>query len=480
MGQSSVPRQNAGSSKNPQNRHGRRSGRRHRDRYALDSGERPTTPDALRNCGPEVAVPGVLLAKDAGGPDHMVTVGVAFDGCFSDDEFLRHTGDSELLDSHWASRDPFVSPAPLLPSELPPEVSFEENLNQNEKAAVSPEHQLRKELSEFTGAVRSEIRTAVTELSAAQSSASRSQGEVLRTLTEAIVASSGSSPLQRHDVESLLFSLETRLKEDFRQTLLENLKSLPRTDATGPVSASPESGESTSHKTSTAERNRPVIRSASLPDRTWDEIRRDLMNGSDQPAGSPNGPEKTGDTSRSATTARTVSASADRVRSGEETSVTSPAAECEELEGIPEFTMAVDLNSLSESQLREALQNRESLISSLISRLRRKTSGSGECLTIEQLRMLGSELPAELSARVTRTLQQVDEQLRLGELELSLERARVARLASQLDLSRLQVERNARQVGLTLNPDGSIATSNNPAGRNTGSRRWLGKLGFGE
>lgn len=476
MGQSSVPPQNAGSSKNPHNRHGRRSGRRHRDRYALDSGERPAAPSALKNCGPEITVAGVSRASDAGGPDHMVAVGIAFDGCFSDDEFLRNPGGSDLLDSHWASRDPFVAPAPSLPSELPSAATFEEIQNHREHSTVSSGQQLRKELSDFTGAVRSEIRDAVTELSAAQSAASRSQGDVLRTLTEAIVASSGSSSLHRDDLESLLFSLETRLKESFRQTLLENLNSLQPAVANDPTSASLNSGETTSRKGSTAEQNRP----ASLPDRTWDEIRRELMSGSDQPAQNPEGPGERADQPRNATTARTVSTSADGLRSIEATRDAPPDTECEELEGIPEFTMAVDLNSLTEPQLREALQNREALISSLISRLRRKTSGSGECLTIEQLRILGTELPAELSARVTRTLQQVDEQLRLGELELSLERARVARLASQLDLSRLQVERNARQVGLTLNPDGSIAASNNPAGRNTGSRRWLGKLGFGE
>ncbi len=45
----------------------------------------------------------------------------------------------------------------------------------------------------------------------------------------------------------------------------------------------------------------------------------------------------------------------------------------------------------------------------------------------------------------------MDEQLRLGELELSLERARIARQLTQLEQTRQVIERNARQLGFTVN-----------------------------
>ena len=69
----------------------------------------------------------------------------------------------------------------------------------------------------------------------------------------------------------------------------------------------------------------------------------------------------------------------------------------------------------------------------------------------------------------------------MGELELSLERARIARQVNQLEHSRMLIERNARQLGLLLNPDGSLTNPGVQSGRTkSGSRRWLGKLGFGQ
>ena len=93
--------------------------------------------------------------------------------------------------------------------------------------------------------------------------------------------------------------------------------------------------------------------------------------------------------------------------------------------------------------------------------------------------MMG-QMPEEFSSRVNHTLQRMDEQIRLGELELSLERARISRQASQLESLKHHIERNARQLGWTINPDGSIAAETGSTPKGTGSRRWLGKLGFGD
>ena len=89
-------------------------------------------------------------------------------------------------------------------------------------------------------------------------------------------------------------------------------------------------------------------------------------------------------------------------------------------------------------------------------------------------------LPENLAAQVTQTLQQLDELARIGELELSLERARLARHVNQLDDSRRLIEHHARQLGLTLTDDGTLSNPQKSAVRGSGSRRWLSKLGFGQ
>ena len=92
---------------------------------------------------------------------------------------------------------------------------------------------------------------------------------------------------------------------------------------------------------------------------------------------------------------------------------------------------------------------------------------------------MAEHLPQELAAQVLQTLEQLNELARVGELELSLERARLARQINQLDHSRQLIKHNARQIGLTLEEDGTVSNPQKLTLRNTGSRRWLSKLGFG-
>ena len=67
-----------------------------------------------------------------------------------------------------------------------------------------------------------------------------------------------------------------------------------------------------------------------------------------------------------------------------------------------------------------------------------------------------------------------------GELELSLERARLSRQVSQLDNSRRLIEHNARQLGFTLEENGTLSNPDKVILRGSGSRRWLSKLGFAQ
>ena len=145
-----------------------------------------------------------------------------------------------------------------------------------------------------------------------------------------------------------------------------------------------------------------------------------------------------------------------------------------------EIPRTVDPETLSDHELRDAFHARETFITTLIARIRRQQEQATGQLSPEQLRSLVTELPEELASQVRHTLKQMEDLARMGELELSLERARIARQVNQLEHTRQLIERNARQLGLTVSPDGTISGSTSQPGKGSSSRRWLGKLGFGQ
>ncbi len=154
-----------------------------------------------------------------------------------------------------------------------------------------------------------------------------------------------------------------------------------------------------------------------------------------------------------------------------------PAAMPDEefLNSIPE---AVDPEALSDGPLREAFLERETFLSLLINRFRSRQESRATLLTAEQLRGLLVDCPVDMARLVQQSLRGLDELTRLGELELAFERARLARLRSQLQQSRQQIEVRARQLGLTLNDDGTLGHAGQTNSKSS-NRRWLTKLGFG-
>lgn len=154
-----------------------------------------------------------------------------------------------------------------------------------------------------------------------------------------------------------------------------------------------------------------------------------------------------------------------------------PAAMPDEefLNSIPE---AVDPESLSDGPLREAFLERETFLSLLINRFRSRQESRATLLNAEQLRGLLADCPVDMARLVQQSLRGLDELTRLGELELAFERARLARLRSQLQQSRQQIEVRARQLGLTLNDDGTLGSASQTSSKSS-SRRWLTKLGLG-
>lgn len=85
-----------------------------------------------------------------------------------------------------------------------------------------------------------------------------------------------------------------------------------------------------------------------------------------------------------------------------------------------------------------------------------------------------ANVPGEMQIRVETLLQHLDVQVRLGEVEMSLDRARLARERSQVESDRETIEKHMKRLGLN-----SIAELEN-IGTATGSatdRRWMRFLG---
>ena len=291
--------------------------------------------------------------------------------------------------------------------------------------------------------LRNEFRTSIDELKSAQSDAAASQGALLKTLTEIIFQSSAMRDGSEGGLEEKLAEAADRILSRISQ-----VRGLAHADDRKVSLASTSVGSSSSA---------PVNNN---PARSWAEIRDQFMV----------------DGGVEDTPVEPVLQKFDHTPE-ESTSEDNAAAEQECRLEIP---CAVDAEKLNEQELRTAFYEREAFILTLIGRLRHQHQNSSDHLPAEQLKSMAAHLPEELAAQVFQTLQQLDELARIGELELSLERARLSRQVRQLDHSRQLIEHNARQLGLTLAADGKLSNPEKVILRGSGSRRWLSKLGFGQ
>lgn len=157
-----------------------------------------------------------------------------------------------------------------------------------------------------------------------------------------------------------------------------------------------------------------------------------------------------------------------------------PESVSHEEEILFDFVSQADVDQLDEDGLRTLIIDQERIISRLVRRVQQKSRKELQ-LSPEQLHDCAKNLPEELAVRVETTLKTLDEQARLGELELSLERARISRQLSHLAETREIIEANARSLGLEIGPEGKIEGDMESAKRGgSKSRRWLGALGFGD
>ncbi|MBL8815635.1 MAG: hypothetical protein JNL58_06370 [Planctomyces sp.] len=304
---------------------------------------------------------------------------------------------------------------------------------------------LKDELTAVAESLKNEFRSSVESLRQVQTSAATSQSEVLRTLTD-LIFQSASGQMSLSDIEKLLFDSEARIK-DHLSTIKVSVAAV-RDETVASEIAEPKA----------------VARSGPRA-KSWEEMRQDLMRGASN------------DNEEIAVVEIEDEAHVDS---------SSPSTGSTQAFSLPahdapfEIPEAIDTSKLSDEQLREEFYKRELLISALSSRLRRQCGNQSDMLTVDQLRKMTDTQPEELAKAIRYTLMRMDEQLRLGELEMSLERARLSRQLTQLEHTKQILERNARQMGLTINPDGTISGTTGNQGKGSSSRRWLGKLGFRE
>lgn len=325
-----------------------------------------------------------------------------------------------------------------------------------------------QQVANLADALRTELRTSISELQASQAAAASAQSEVLKTLSEIIFQTAAAREPSGDAIERAVGGMEDRLFARLSSAGIS--ASVAESSPTGDNSAVADKGKE-KHAGFAARLPKPLQNAV----RSWDEIRTELMSHSDLSDATvsihaSSAPSPTADGEMPMSSAAFVEA----------TQLTSDRHfRLPEQDPLLEVPNAVDPESLDETQLREAFKEREAFISTLISRIRRQHENMTGLLSADQLRMLQTEMPEDLANLIRVTLRRMDDLARMGELEMALERARIARQLNQLQHSRQIIEHNARQLGMTLNPDGSISSSGGPQ-KTSNSRRWLGKLGFGQ
>jgi hypothetical protein len=137
-----------------------------------------------------------------------------------------------------------------------------------------------------------------------------------------------------------------------------------------------------------------------------------------------------------------------------------------------------DCETIEDEALRSAFREREEILRQLSARLRQRLQPvSG--ISTEQLLEMAESFPEDLRERVTLSLGQLDEQLRLTELELSLERAKMARQMKRMEDTRNIVESAARRLGYSVTADGKLEGTPHVVDPKRSGGRWMRVLGFG-
>ncbi|MCA8989507.1 MAG: hypothetical protein KDA78_17795 [Planctomycetaceae bacterium] len=151
----------------------------------------------------------------------------------------------------------------------------------------------------------------------------------------------------------------------------------------------------------------------------------------------------------------------------------------DKIERLPPIPETVDLATASRKQLEEAITKRDDFIEMSIRMYRDLRSRRLQLNHLDESHL--SQLPAEQNRRIQELIQNLEEQSRLNEVTLSLERARLSREATQLTQCRDQMRKYAKQHDLDVNDIPDLFRMENEPGqtqeqRKQPNQKWLSLL----
>ena len=129
----------------------------------------------------------------------------------------------------------------------------------------------------------------------------------------------------------------------------------------------------------------------------------------------------------------------------------------------------IDFDTADVEQLQAAVEARDAYISHLLRRLKNAVSYRMPPVDWRAL----ENVPEDLQAKLGDLEQQLQEKLRITEVELSLERARMAREASRINQLNAQVQKHLERGGIA--PGGA---DDDDLPEEKKGRRWLSMLGL--
>ena len=138
---------------------------------------------------------------------------------------------------------------------------------------------------------------------------------------------------------------------------------------------------------------------------------------------------------------------------------------------------SINTNSATREQLVEAINLRDEAIATLLNRLRKIGGERYKVPNWEELDSAPEDMQEALEALELR----ISETLKLSEVELSMERARLAREESRLVQAQQQLEKKMRRLGIRLDEDESSESSGkSPTDEKEKTGRWKRFLGINQ
>jgi len=144
---------------------------------------------------------------------------------------------------------------------------------------------------------------------------------------------------------------------------------------------------------------------------------------------------------------------------------------------LPDPPEPVDLDLADPEEVRDALEERDRYIQAVVGQLRtvHETTSINSPVNWEEL----NNAPVELVERLQELERNLNEQLRINEVSMSLERARLSRESTQLEAARIQLEKKLKKHGGDVGhmlPPTSRGGKSDDAETSPRAEKWLNML----